>query len=228
MTCRSIEADLVDRARGVVPDAARGAALERHLRECRRCATRLDTERTMSAALRRLAEDTRVPPANADEAGPILAVFDAAWSRPRGRTWFRPATAAALTAVAATIAWMVATPSNPPSAGNVASPVSAATTDQARAEVKPVAADPIASTPIRPRGRVKPRPLAVPAAPAEFVVWPGAADLPTFESGQLMRMDLPAAVVASLGLKPSSASSVVQADVLVGQDGYARAVRLVP
>jgi hypothetical protein len=61
-----------------------------------------------------------------------------------------------------------------------------------------------------------------------FVVWPGAADLPTFESGQLMRVELPASVALSLGLAPSGRAVVVQADVLVGQDGFARAVRLAP
>jgi hypothetical protein len=42
-------------------------------------------------------------------------------------------------------------------------------------------------------------------------------------------MDLPASVVLSLGLvPPASQTGVVRADVLVGQDGYARAVRLAP
>jgi Putative zinc-finger len=71
-------------------------------------------------------------------------------------------------------------------------------------------------------------PVAVLPA-TEFVPWPGASSLPRFESGQLMRMDLPASVVLSLGLvPPASQTGVVRADVLVGQDGYARAVRLAP
>src|SRR3989442_779946 len=64
---------------------------------------------------------------------------------------------------------------------------------------------------------------------SEFVRWPGASALPAFESGQLVRMDLPASVVLSLGLVPTgSQTGVIRADVLVGQDGFARAVRLVP
>jgi len=61
-------------------------------------------------------------------------------------------------------------------------------------------------------------------------MWPGAGSLPRFESGQLMRVELPASVVLSLGLRPSRPlrnDGTVQTDVLVGQDGYARAVRLV-
>jgi hypothetical protein len=61
-----------------------------------------------------------------------------------------------------------------------------------------------------------------------FVPWPGAADLPAFESGQLMRVRLPASVAVALGLKPAGQAGVVQADVLIGQDGFARAVRLAP
>jgi hypothetical protein len=64
----------------------------------------------------------------------------------------------------------------------------------------------------------------------DFVTWPGVEDLPRFESGQLMRVELPESVVISLGLRPSRPlrnDGVLQTDVLVGQDGYARAVRLV-
>jgi hypothetical protein len=63
---------------------------------------------------------------------------------------------------------------------------------------------------------------------ADFVGWPGAQAWPPFESGELMRVDLPVSALPALGLwPPSSAASVVEADIVVGQDGFARAVRLV-
>ena len=63
---------------------------------------------------------------------------------------------------------------------------------------------------------------------AQFVPWPGAHALPPFESGELIRVGLPVTALPSLGLlPPSSAASVVQAEIVVGQDGFARAVRLV-
>ncbi|MBI1874119.1 MAG: hypothetical protein HYZ58_13085 [Acidobacteria bacterium] len=78
-----------------------------------------------------------------------------------------------------------------------------------------------------------PRPDASAIAPAsepdesEFVVWPGASALPPLDNGQLVRMDLPAALLPSLGLfPPASDATVISADVLIGQDGLARAVRL--
>ena len=73
------------------------------------------------------------------------------------------------------------------------------------------------------------------SAPAEqafdmtgFVPWPGAEAWPRFESGSLVRVDLPISALIALGLPvPMSSTSVVQADIVVGQDGLARAVRVV-
>ena len=63
---------------------------------------------------------------------------------------------------------------------------------------------------------------------AGFVPWPGAHTWPPFESGELVRVNLPASALPALGLwPPPSAGSVVQADIVVAQDGFARAVRLV-
>jgi len=63
---------------------------------------------------------------------------------------------------------------------------------------------------------------------AGFVPWPGAHTWPPFESGELVRVALPASSLPALGLwPPPSAGSVVQADIVVAQDGFARAVRLV-
>ena len=61
-----------------------------------------------------------------------------------------------------------------------------------------------------------------------FVPWPGAEAWPPFESGSLVRVDLPVSALIALGLPlPSSTVSVVQAEIVVGQDGFARAVRVV-
>jgi len=60
---------------------------------------------------------------------------------------------------------------------------------------------------------------ATPAPPVNadsaFVVLPGASALPHFEHGEVIRMEVP------------SAGGAIQVDVLVGQDGLARAARLV-
>ena len=57
---------------------------------------------------------------------------------------------------------------------------------------------------------------ALPAnADSAFTVLPGADALPRFEHGQVIQVDIP------------SAGGVVRAEVLIGQDGLARAARLV-
>jgi hypothetical protein len=63
----------------------------------------------------------------------------------------------------------------------------------------------------------------------DFVALPGAVGLPTFESGRIVRVDLPVSSLPAYGMElvPDAAHTEVQADVLVGQDGQARAIRLV-
>lgn len=68
-----------------------------------------------------------------------------------------------------------------------------------------------------------------PADVVEFVAWPGAVALPSLESGELVRTELPASVIPLLGLQGAvrAGRTAVPADVIVGQDGRPRAVRLV-
>jgi hypothetical protein len=79
--------------------------------------------------------------------------------------------------------------------------------------------------------RARPRPAPeVPEIPSvEFVALPGAASLPQFESGSIVRVDLPLSSLAAYGMDISTAGGKgpVKADVLVGQDGEPRAIRLV-
>jgi hypothetical protein len=64
--------------------------------------------------------------------------------------------------------------------------------------------------------------------PAGFVAVPGAASLPQFESGTIVRLELPVSVLPEYGVDIFPAEGQpVEADVLVGQDGQARAIRLV-
>ncbi len=58
---------------------------------------------------------------------------------------------------------------------------------------------------------------------------PGAAGLPDFESGQIIRMEIPLTSLPTYGIEilPDAQGAPVAADLLVGQDGQARAIRLV-
>jgi hypothetical protein len=65
--------------------------------------------------------------------------------------------------------------------------------------------------------------------PSGFVDLPWTAGLPAFESGEIVRMDVPVASLPTYGIDISSGTGrgPVEADVLIGQDGFARAIRLV-
>jgi hypothetical protein len=64
--------------------------------------------------------------------------------------------------------------------------------------------------------------------PAGFVELPGSAGLPAFESGEIVRMEVPMASLPAYGIDISAgADRPVEADILIGQDGFARAIRLV-
>ena len=82
---------------------------------------------------------------------------------------------------------------------------------------------------VRTAADVRPPVTAASYEDSEFVAWPGAAALPQFESGQLVRTELPVTVLPLLGISQADvpAGGHVLADVLYAQDGLARAVRLV-
>ena len=72
---------------------------------------------------------------------------------------------------------------------------------------------------------VRPRPLR----PAGFVAIPGTALLPPLESGAIVRVELSITELPAYGIPivPEIGDSFVEADLLVAQDGHARAIRLV-
>lgn len=78
--------------------------------------------------------------------------------------------------------------------------------------------------------RVRPTPSRreVAVTPSGFVALPWTAGLPAFESGEIVRMEVSVASLPVYGIDISSgADRPVEADILIGQDGLARAIRLV-
>jgi len=89
--------------------------------------------------------------------------------------------------------------------------------------------------------RAASRPAAAPGEPAmrpartreagvlQFVTLPTAIGLPALESGRIVRVGVPTAMLPAYGFEvaPDSQSGMVEADVLVGQDGQPRAIRFV-
>jgi len=157
----------------------------------------------LALALRRLANASEPPPIDPQREAALMAAFDATRHEiPVSRPYWGMAGLAAAAAILIAVTL-------PGRAGRHGDPFDGM-----------AAREPLPSS---SRG-VQPDPLP----PMEFVLVPGAAGLPPMESGSLVRMDIPVSMLPSLGLPPPAASvTAVRADVIVGQDGLKRAVRLV-
>lgn len=71
-------------------------------------------------------------------------------------------------------------------------------------------------------------PPAAPVDPAGFLALPGAERLPFMESANIVRVSLPVAALPAYGVAVADfKTESVEADLLVAQDGRARAIRLV-
>jgi hypothetical protein len=189
--------------------------------------SRFESDRAISESLRRLAAETDVPDWNPSSERALLAAFDAARSRrPRRRAWIAYSAVAAAVAIAA-VALTTVSKHEP----NRVTTTAAVRVTQPRITPTQVVAaaatgHPAKAVPVRRASR--PATVRASRTAPQFISWPGASELPAFESGELMRVDLPASMAVSLGLVRATRSAVVQADVLFGQDGFARAVRLAP
>ena len=184
--------------------------------------TRLEheRERALLAALRGLARDLKEPSFDPQRERALLTIFDEASAK---RSAHRQAPvwtglAAAALIFGAVLTWQFA---NGPGAPGIASPPTAMVAQeiqQAQA-LEPGLSIASAEQPAaRPAGAlVQATDLLSPVSSdaTDFVAWPGATAWPPFESGELIRVELPVD------------GGVVEADVLIGQDGFARALRLV-
>lgn len=163
----------------------------------------MDVNPELDQLLKRLARETSVPPEEPARLQGLLDAFEAAQrkpgSSPRRDYWWMGTLA---TAAAVLIAVAL-------------SPSWFGLARTSRSSTAPVAATGSGHDVQPPAGG--------------FVIVPGAASLPPLESGSLVRMDLPVSILPSLGMTPPATGSQteVTADVIVGQDGLPRAVRLV-
>lgn len=164
----------------------------------------------LALALRRLAETAEVPPIDPRREAALLAAFDAAAAR-RGAPRARRVAGLGMAGLATAAALLIAAGVAPVRTGRHGTPPGGD-----RLLQKPLASSSLRGV------RLEPQP------PNEFVMVPGAAGLPPMESGSLVRMDVPVSMLPSLGVTPPpNPGARVRADLIVGQDGLARAVRLV-
>jgi hypothetical protein len=175
--------------------------------------------------LRRLRDDARTQSApDALEAKLVSAFREHHPVRRTNRKWLW-GSAAIAASLLATLAWRF------PSITPLQSPPGLRPVATVPQLVTPRVVTPVArkTTKPKPRKQRPPSPAQVATAPRpqarEFIQLPYAPAFDPYEGGQVVRVSMPGASVRGLGL-PISADRV-QADVLLGDDGVARAIRLI-
>lgn len=197
MNCREFDDSVFELARGWVAD---GAALA-HSDSCSRCAARLADERDVAAALRILATSSQSLEAPARVERVLLAAFRrgarAQSAVKSGALWPAWGIAAALAVLA----------------------VAAALQPRAPAPVAVRSAAASQAVEVADAGEVT----------TQYFALEQGADLTALEGAPVVRMNLPRTVLTAFGLpmNPERAEEPVQADVVLGPDGFARAIRFV-
>ena len=179
-----------------------------HARECRACAALRDNQRALAAGLRSVAAGGARVEAPARVEARLLAAFrgQAGLSDSHTRRWWTPlaawAATAAVVAAAAVLLFV----------------------HQRRPAPQPLTATELAamdwSDGWQEEGDAE-------AASGEFIPLPNAARLAPSEDVNLVRVEVPRSTMIALGYPVAAdrAAELVQADVVLGSDGLARAVR---
>ena len=254
MTCQDLDDALLDVARGTTLGPGSAAAIDSHVEHCGKCTARLARERELTAGLRALAASTSDEAGSPHLEQQLMRAFaelhPSHAAQPRSastRGWLAAAAVAVVVVGAGALGVALLRGPEPvvPASNTVAQqpPAVPVSGPDGNSDGASVASNPGAAAPVIPHHATPqhadsrpPRPPRKPAAegpePATmegFVALPAAAGLPDFESGRIIRIDLPVASLPAYGVEviPDLRRSEVEADLLVGQDGQPRAIRLV-
>jgi hypothetical protein len=238
MTCGSLTDVILDMSRGIaVPEASRRGAL-RHIEGCAACAAAYARQRELTDALQAVAADAQEWKAPAAVEERLLAAFAerqaevAPVTVATGRWKYALPVAAAIALAVWGGVRSVDQEKAPAEDFRLKAEASGATAEPASVganapqQPREICCQPGLKT--RPPRQVVRKPVVAPAA-VEFVRIPSAIGLPDIESGTVVRMELPVTALPEYGLDiaPDAARTTIEADVLVGQDGQPRAIRLV-
>jgi len=250
MNCHDFEVIAGDLSKDVLMDAnLREKGLE-HSSSCADCAARLKEERALTGGLRLLARaSTEEASANVESA--VLAAFRQNQIAPSTRTTYRrwiyvAASAAALVLIATLIALNAARTQKPqlPSPQSRAEEKTPAGTEAPRApvpsQVPTSGRNPVVATTTAPRGQqrgvMRHKPVqeeadsnAITEITTDFIPLTNREAFAQMDGGQVMRVELPRSALMSFGLPMDMerATERIKADVVVGNDGLARAIRFV-
>ncbi len=237
MTCSDFETIIIEIARDRLMDAAtRERGLE-HIRRCTPCATLLVEERALSRDLRALSARCAAEEIPERIEAALLAAFRQAPAQtrrsaptivaPRRRRWLLAVAALALLTFGISLAAWIASShkGGAPAIGTTgggAPPTSVPAPHEKSDQTRPQVAE------ILPPDRRIPAPRSERRQKRSATVMQGGELIP-FEGGQLVRVRMPRSNLIPLGipLDQERASETIKADVLLSNDGLARAIRLV-
>jgi hypothetical protein len=254
MKCREFEDIVNDLVRAKMIDAASRTAGVAHAENCGRCASRLADERALSAGLKSLAvsDEGKAAPASVETA--LLEAFRAQASNPPARhlpvrsrsrpRWALAAAAATLIAVGFIVYRAI---QNEPQKDDRAHIKKTTTPRPSVASEERVVNDAVEPGPRRgsraprPRRGGRPRiikPLIIDGMTTyandseyatDFFPLSYGEDQKPMESGEVIRVQMPRSALIAFGLPVNveRADVPVKADLLVGEDGLARAIRFV-
>lgn len=256
MTCEEFERVVTDLACEFLIEAASRKRALAHAQACLRCAARLQQERALTAALNDAASrDTAQAPAHlksallaafqeqAAPAGVVVPLRSTSVSPRRWSRWMMTAAAVVLLA-AALFALQFFRQSSQAESSVSPEPLATAgapsreSNTAKREEQKPSAVE--KAKPTAPRATRRTRSIFHPMLasansqrPSEtvtdFVPLTAIADATAMRSGTIVRVEMPRASLIAMGLPlhAERADETVKADIVVGDDGLARAIRLV-
>ena len=254
MNCQSFENSLTDLARQHPLEATAQAEALDHGRSCSNCAARLDEQRALTTGLRSLAAEMKTVQTPSHVEGRLMEAFREG-SRPPQRThatrraWYAMAAVAAVLlvvfgVVALRLSWAPAPSPVAIETGNdkpvKTSAPQVPTVDQPVAEpvtpLKPIRASQYSSR-RNARPRVKQTPgltpesatAATPEVMTEFMQLGDVGVANLQEGAQVVRVEMPRYAMARFGLPVNMEryDERVKADVWLGADGVARAIRFV-
>jgi len=250
MNCHDFEVIASDLSKDVLMDAnLREKGLE-HSSSCADCAARLEEERTLTGGLRLFARaSTQEAPANVGAA--VLAAFRQNQIVPSTRTRYRrwiyfAASAAALVLIATLIVLNAARTQKPqvpwPEVSTEVIPYTPSTPNLLPAPLHMPPNEPgIVAAKTKPnrgqqRSIIGHKPVqeetdssAITEITTEFIPLTNREAFAQMDGGQVMRVELPRSALMSFGLSMDMerATERIKADVVVGNDGLARAIRFV-
>ena len=252
MNCQDFEKLALALARNSLLDATAREQGLIHTEDCERCAARLAEERALLAGVRAVVAELagEEPPERVETA--LLAAFRAQTAAPASSTvvpmtrrarhwssWKLAAVAAGILLLISVMAifWRSAGSFKPQREKQAVAPTPVTAAPQAtppKLAEPPVGRDQMADEQLQKLPKRVRRLASVDSSDEAEVVtrfFPlrEGEDLTALESLQLVRVELPGSALGEVGLPvdPETANAPVMADVVLGQDGLARAIRFV-